>query len=743
MAEVVLHPSNNAASVKMPLLRVVVAPVDTLSGYPSWPYEYVDSYMIPERLTYGMNGQIATLTLRWALGKYLRDWGTAIAPEDVARDYKPGTRIILEHRYMTLDDGRPQYAEWFRGHIAQEGLLIQASPDAESVTFVAYGPEQLLRHKAVHGQWHKTPTQDDLEIAGDDVSGERAGLFITDLPCIFNHKGRPNCSQSAWTTDTAGSGTGGRCFESPGRLVRHPTESGSYRIQAQQWTAYQALVSVIGRFDNGDVIDLADVARYSSTLDTPIDEVVVEGLSLLDAMRAILLPIGYGFYLSPRLALGDSTYAFYVFPLHGGSIQKAGPRLADNASGNVSMTDEEGYTAEVQRLNFLRDSHNVQNEITVIGDRKRVQASFEFDGDSGLLKRAWNTLEYSDHKFDTYADNDALVGRVENAPSKSPKIIGVYEGEGETPVVTRKQAWLDKFCTSGDEFLTHRHVFRTYAANDDGSLSHINAGTFAIADLSDYGYDSTNYVRRARPLGHTLIRDRGTEGFRPAYVTIRIAGVENSEIPLPEAVPLRDHLGFWIRVPDLSTCVPYIKHWRDDDPLKDYQQYTLATLLYNTAEAGSGVQCVLRLVGTIDRDIALTSTQIRSLESAWPFDSQRILYRPGAFKHYSASHEPDALITDTRDDTARIASRAIDVQDVVEDSMGHGSIVLKWINWDYTPGLAVKQTSGRRIDLTVDGSADDPSRRYYPIVSQVTFDFTEGANNTEIVLETPLLKIMR
>ena len=92
---------------------------------------------------------------------------------------------------------------------------------------------------------------------------------------------------------------------------------------------------------------------------------------------------------------------------------------------------------------------------------------------------------------------------------------------------------------------------------------------------------------------------------------------------------------------------------------------------------------------------------------------------------------------DTRDDAHDATSHAERIRDALGSEVGHGSIVLRHVTRAYAPGDAIPQTQGRRIDLTV-RSGESTSA---PIVVGVAWSLEAPASKTELLLDTPMLRV--
>ena len=160
-------------------------------GSYEWESPTIDEYLIPEQLVWGSNGHITTLSLRFALSRWNEKYRLAgqipwrQGPETLHKLPAAGDKTILQRI-----DGPDEVTPLFVGYIGQEGLLIQASPDAESYTLTAYGRELLLGNKVIHGQWHKNHAADQAIVHGNIPDGgyTHDAVFQTDLPCIVRLK---------------------------------------------------------------------------------------------------------------------------------------------------------------------------------------------------------------------------------------------------------------------------------------------------------------------------------------------------------------------------------------------------------------------------------------------------------------------------------------------------------------------------------------------------------------------------
>ncbi|NLF32497.1 MAG: hypothetical protein GX591_16600 [Planctomycetes bacterium] len=723
----ILFPSpDTGPMISPPRLRVLWRPVAARGdGAPAWGEQTACPTIAPGRLRWGADGAMTTLTLECRLGRGPRRSKSYGADRE---DVWPsaGDRIDL------VDDADAA-AGWFAGHVGQESILIQSGGDAERRDLVAYGPELRLRGRAVHGQWCKTPEADDWQRDGVLTAARavRENTFLADLPAVFNLGGRPNASTgTAWTLSESPclSEPCGRVFEPAGRCIRGA--GGDEAIAAAHWTVAAALRSLVEYVDNYEVISpRTDWAAIEAVLGGAVlGEVAVEGLSLLEAMGRLLGPAGFGFCLEPwsdgqTYADGASRHVLRVFARHGRRPLGRPPVLGGGGADTASAA---GRAAAVQRLEFLRDSHNVCNDVQVIGALRRVQVCLTFDprGGASDLHPAWDTAA---HDLAAWA-----VGGV------IPEMDVLANAVGAT---VDAAAFLRRYSRAGAENLAYFDVFRTFVWNEDGAYRPLVA---AEPDLSGL-LGTAAYVRRPRPLGPTLLRAAaGTgSGVLPAYVELGVAGDDDAWILLPEARVLPDRAGFTLNAARLDACYPYA----GADPVLRARyggrlgKFSLATLLYNAlrTDGGGGDRAArFRLVGTIESDAAVVGRSGYRLESTWPFKATRIDYRGDRFAAAAVAEggNPSGREAITLDDTADADACAGRIREAAGDAMGHGSIMLRTLTRSVRPGMAWTRTAGRQVSLAVGAGASRAAE-----VVGVVWNFAEGAGKTELILDSPLLEV--
>jgi len=730
-------PRSTGAEYRPPTFRVqaarVVAAPEADSPPPAdWHEEIGLPHWTPLQLSWAANGRPSTLTLRRVLGV---GTGKAVRDRAEADCLAAGDRI----RLVEVAGGGPrgtEQREWFRGYVAQSRLLVQGDPAGEACDVTAYGPEALLAGKVVCGQWHAIAAVDESIVAGT-FSAEQlvaAGSFRSRLPAVFNQHGLPNASPATsggtsarWRLDedAQAASPGAAVFDAPGRKVLSDTNA----YQAEFWSAATAVRSLIEAIDGYRAVSAESVGLLPEALgDLRLGEVEVEGLGLIDALRAVLAPLGYGFCLEPW-AGPDGRHALRVFELQGkttGSRVRR-PYMAPILGAVPGATDPEGRRAEVQRIDFLRDNHGVRNDVTVIGAARRSQIVLTFAAGGGQLQCVWDTTA---HDLAGWAEDDVV----------DPMQWPVSACDGNTIALFEQR---HAYGAKGQA--EYRHVFRSFAWNEDGAFRDL---IDSMPDASECGVGgSGRFLRRPRPVGPTLLRDEGDGKVRnlPAFVQLGIEGDDSSWIQVP-AVIWTDRAGFTLPVNPLWGWYPYADPYArhassgDETLYERYGQHNYLTLLHN-ALRDSGTKLSLRLVGSVECDDAAVGRAPRLSGSSWPVPAERVIRAEDRYqwREVPAGSDPFGLGAarhDTRDDADDAAAHAERVRDALGQEVGHGSVLLRHLTRSYAPGDVVPGTRGREIDLTVRTGL----RCFAPVVVAVVWDLRAGKAATELLLDSALLR---
>ena len=709
---------------------------ETGSVSPAWGSEVTETRLEPLRMRMGCNGEPSVLTLRRLL-----EQAEGYAPEDTEDSgYLHGKRIRL------VDDGDN---EWFAGYTGQDSFLIQADPANETHTVTAYGPELRLSQRIVSGQWHVTGAVEDKIFAGTQADADfvRANIYQSDLPVVFNAGNRPNMYDDSfdWVLATGGSSAeanrGCGVFDAPGRKVIEKGLS-SPTIEAEFWTAYKALRSLVEWFDDGTVLKVtqAEWTAIETTLGpaTRIGQVNVDGLTLPQAIRAVLQPVGFGFCIEPW----SETAGSFLHKLHVENLRHAGATVTVGlATKGTGVSDAYAQVGQVKRLDFMRDGHNIRNEVTVLGNQERIQVAPQFhdDANSRDLHPAWDSAEHDLDDYDTSNIIDLLSG-------------GIAAADWRT--------FAARYHRSGSDHASYRHVFRSFAWNEDGAFSEVifdGSNNPLIPDLpSGHGVgDGYNCLRRGRPIGPALVwADDNKTTYKPAYVHLWvIVGSNTYAVDITGACEIwTDRAGLTIRggaggdlfeIDDqggfgASWC-PFATDAGDSGIPQALQETSYMTLLHNALRSGGTYRLGLTLAGTIEDDKCLRATASKQSSRAMPLLSTRVV-RLEQFKKVSTSDDLPGT-EDTRDDSAMLSAYATVLRNSGEDELGMGALTIPFVTrtlggQTLRPLLGVTGTTGRVIDFDVDGG-DEVN---YPLIRSVTVTFGDS-QVTELTLDSNLLGI--
>ena len=727
------------AEISIPTMTVQVAAIsteETASVAPAWAAEATDDRWEPLQIRMGANGELSTLTLRRILGA---SYGQAAEePEDAGTLH--GKRVRL------VDDSAN---EWFAGYTGQDSLLIQADPQHEDVRVTVYGPDWRLSQKVVSRQFHITEDVED-EIYPDTHSisdYRRSETYQSDLPIVFNPVGvdkdglrRPLGNMFdddfSWSLGTTYNDAERGCavFDAPGRKAAKFGDNPVF--EAELWTAHKALRSLVEYFDDGDVISNThtewNAIKTKLGATTTIGEVDVEGMNLLEAIRAILLPLGFGFSVTPY---SDDNNGSFAHKLHVENLRNAGTKIAlDLGQKGYGVTDAYG-ASEIKRLDFLRDGHNIRNEVTVIGSPTMVQVEFEYDPEHSIqdLRPLWKT------GWDDLGDYD------------TDNVIDPRNGSVDW------ETFRDKYTLKGDSHKEYRHVFRSFALNEDnafGVLIRDGSDMPIIPDLpGDWGIgDGYDCLRRPRPIGPMLVWDDANQTiYRKPQIVLRIeAGSSNYDADISKYCDVwTDRAGITINGGLKGDFIEY-----DDDGLVGevwcpfaghtsaptaLQETSYLTLLHNAIRGAGTYRLHILVRGSIEDDTCVKSTATKQASRAMPLLAQHVV-RMGQFRKVRTADDLDGT-EDTRDDSTACAAYATALRNAMEDELGIGSIMVPFVTRTLDgqalrPLIGVTGTTGRVIGFDVDGGAEVN----YPLIRSVVTTFG-NTQVTELVLDSNLLGI--
>ncbi|MCE5277209.1 MAG: hypothetical protein ABFD92_16900 [Planctomycetaceae bacterium] len=600
----------------------------------------------------------------------------------------------------------------------------------ESFTLTACGPELLLSQKVIAGQWWPRADLDALEVQGALTSSaaSREGVWESRLPVVLNGGGIGNASGSDWQLVCPPGQTGAtlinkcKVFAAPGRAAG--------QARSVYWTPYSALRSVVEWVDAGETIS-TQATNWSAIEallgQTPLATLDLTGMNLVQAMRAILEPLGYGFAIEPWRADTHGGHRLLVFPRNDPARQ-AQVYMAAAAAG-VSIASPQGQRAQVQSVRIVRDAQQVRNRILVCGGLKRTQRTLAFhhDGDTRDLHPFWDAAV---HDLADYAQDN---------------LIGMSNLAGTSGLAT----WQQRYSGTDEQY---GHVFRTFAWNEDGALSALVAdgqGAPRMPDLSALGRDG-EAARRPRPIGPRFeFADAGAAGaLKAPLVELGLASYQGGQhvedadawIALaPSQVLVRkDRAAVTILVPDLLAWRPWMANRKISQGQSLHYRYghlNYATLLHNAlraAEDGS-VMLRLRVTGSIEMDDCVGHEAARLSESAWPFDAAALVRAGERFKYRAVGETVSPSLSATVDDTPALEALAQRVRAAGQDAATQGSVLLRGLQRAYAPGMALASLQGRGIDLAPRRSVEGALQRGVPAIVAVRWSFQNGgAGKTEL-----------
>ncbi|MCE5325326.1 MAG: hypothetical protein LLG01_02815 [Planctomycetaceae bacterium] len=726
----VYKPASRGCMLRPPIMRVYHARV-VAGGAPQWRREQVRPYWTPLHLHWQADGQPAQLDVSVVLGHSAQK--PRRRPED---DHCcPGDRIRLV-QVLAGSGGSGIEIEWFCGVVTGQTLAVGSGPDVESLTLTAQGPELLLSQKIITGQWWPTAELDALEMQGDLTLAQasRDGVWEARLPVVLNGGGLGNASGSDWRLSN-GPSEANKCkvFAAPSRTA------GSAR--SVHWTPYSALRSVVEWVDGGAIISSAATnwtAIEALLGQAPLGTLDLTGMNLVQAMRAILDPLGYGFAVEPWRA-DRQGHRLLVFPRSDPARQAQVCMAA--AAGGVSIASAQGQRSQVQAMRIVRDAQHVRNRIIAAGDIKRTQRTLTFHHEPATrdLHPFWDAAA---HDLASYARDN---------------VIGPNNMAGTSSLVT----WQQRYSGADEQY---RHVFRTFVWNEDGGLSEIVAddeGAARMPDLASLGRDG-KFARRPRPIGPRFeFADSGSQNqsafaaaggaFKAPLVELGLARhagglyVEDADawiaLPPRQATVRPDRAGVSIIVPDLLAWRPWMANRKISGGQSLHYRYghlNYATLLHNAMRAADDGSMMLRLrvTGSVEMDDCVSHEAARSSESAWPFDSAAMLRAGERFKYRSVGDTVSASLPATVDDSPALQALAQRARVAAQDALTHGSVTLRGLQRAYSPGMALARLQGRNIELSARRAVNGAGECGVPAIVAVRWDFQNGAGKTELNVDS-------
>ncbi len=710
--KLILDPSPGNSSVTIRTARMVVETarcVGSADGQARWVHPRRESFWQPIQLDWMPGPKPSRLRLQRQLGLG-PEQDESRRPEDCMLD--AGDRVILRHGATGQ--------EWFRGVVARQEGKITPGAEGESLVAEAFGPEMLLDALLVSGSWYMTSQAFQREIDNLSTPEERTmeKVFASKLPAVFNPSGQPNASGSCWRLSDRAEGYRSRVFVSPGRIG--PGSS----LAAVHWDPCSAVRSLVEWLDGYRIVSPATRwDRIEAILgDSTLEEVNVDGLTLPEAIDAVLTPLGFGFAFEPWSTSGK--HRLIVFD-RSGRHEGRSPRLAP---GNMAMSDPPARLAEVQELSFVRDARRIRNDVTVLGDQKRVQLRLEFNHDplQRSLHPAW-------HPESPYL---ALL--------TSPVTGGISPRTWSQETL---EEFVNRYHRDGADQATYRNALRSFTWNED--LAWNDLSTVEPPDpgsLSEHLVDQQGqWVVRPRKPGPAFQRGNVAPGrtLRPARATLSIEDCPEAQVAIPaqiwpESCGLSLDIDSFFRLNStgvhgefkpFASLAPGPLLIDGIDRGDQIRQADYLDLLHNTLAGTSGLRIKLHLDCSIETDTPVEGKVAFDADSPWPLPRRKQVRWPHRFAWRVLEGDPGDLEYELVDDTPAAQKAAEVLAKAGQSGYVQGRALLRYLSRTWKIGDHVDSTRGRDIDLTVPTSQGVCS----PCVTGVQWLF--GPDKTRLLLD--------
>jgi hypothetical protein len=370
----------------------------------------------------------------------------------------------------------------------------------------------------------------------------------------------------------------------------------------------------------------------------------------------------------------------------------------------------------------------VRNDVTVLGDLHRCEATLEFRPETLLrsLHPAWDTNDpklsnYYSYTYDCIWPGNFTAGQIETFSQRYHK--------------------------SGSLWPRHRHALRSFCWNEHAGLSGslglpVGNPVDASADLADQDGQS---VTRPRPAGPRLqFGDEPSRlATRPAEVELFIVGCPDATVRVP-AMVWQQECGLTLDIDAFFYTGPdgILRQWcpfaslpqgtylvDGEDQGRAIRQAGYLDLLHNSLDGLTGLQLGIRLTGTFPADRAVRARAGRRAEHPWPFPAAHAVRQARRLARYQPlAYEGDQppLELDQSDQAEALAGR---LRSRLERLAGTARIDLRTLTMGYRPGDAVVGTDGRVISTT---DPADSSRAMQ--IHRIEWDLRPGYTRTSLEL---------
>jgi hypothetical protein len=277
------------------------------------------------------------------------------------------------HRGIRVIDTANSDAVVFNGVIVKNHIVYGG--EAERFEVVAYNTADYLLHRInLHGQHRQAFAKEQSNFTLGFIDGAQdiadADVIHIDTPLIFNPDGEPNrhpqeFNWAAGSTFAANSDNKTYLFDAPFRKQYNATGD---IIESVPWTLSTALAYLFNMYpaywalspnSYGD----AALDIFATNGDPVISNVNLDGKSFLEALRILLIPHNYGFYVTPGI---ESGYQQIYFEYRGNPTYTKTVDLSPRGT-NAALS-----SANLINADITYDGSAVVNNLTAVGDRIEV-----------------------------------------------------------------------------------------------------------------------------------------------------------------------------------------------------------------------------------------------------------------------------------------------------------------------------------------------------------------------------------
>lgn len=645
----------------------------------------------------------------------------------------PGVQIDVEKADLILgfgdrvaiglDRGDGKKVDWqFCGYVVSRQLTIDDK--AERATWKLAGPEFWWGDNSapngtglvVRGQFHRINNADDAwSLAPATVTKYDEWITFTDDPAIFNPDGKKNMTSDdvVLSPDKIKPPVKGRIWEAPDRRLRGAHDAQSWDI----FNAAKMLYQTYGQLDFAGIV-VADWKKVPMAITDAMREVTVEGVGMYEALKRVL-GNKFAYYVDPRPTRPDGK-PVDIKGRNWGPFQLHFFRRTDGAPANLYLnargTPMSKAKASVTRVEVASDISKSPNRVIVNGSYVRAIKLIYWGAGTPGIVAANNPLAQTMLQH-AWGVNDA---KIEDYGKAGDWVIDpMYSGITKA----KRDEWLKRYHTKGQDFLKYWQVFRRFLWNEASELDTTKKAKYRATELffqipfldgiADTPEMPSVWYRRPRKMMDTLyLRNPNSSSWDKHAPTLWMSAATTFNSNSDEWATLRwrkisgEHFSFdedrcavTFIVDDLAEWRPFDK--QDSLESDDTQQWpddprTFASLLH---------EGVLRfcIECSVPVDFGMTCYANPTKSAGAPFP--REIWIPAEKNFINTLTFPDMLVAPSGltitplDLRAKAQEQADLTRDAAQDEAIHASIMTAG-DWDrQIIGSRIQKLQGRDIDL--------------------------------------------